>query len=363
MSELLGQGGYGCVYWPEIMCSGKIGTKKLITKIQKYNWAAKNEFKIGQIVKKIPNYSTRFVPAMSSCKIKLNTINKDIIKDCDIIKKGNSQFVAMKFPYVKHVNFNAFFSDTSHKIYYAIEHYKYLVKSIELLSEKGIIHHDFKMDNIIINNLHKPIIIDFGISIDKKHVKKELDNSFYVYAPEYYPWCFEIHLLNFIVQIRDKNDFIHPMTKKELLHIVDEFLEESSYFQLFTPEFNKQYKQSLYNYIQNYIHKTNEEMINLLLKTFKTWDLVAVSILFIKLLNTIYKGQIPKTKFIGGFTEILLMNMNPYPEKRLTHKETVKRLDKLRKNSAGDLYNSRVSVVLKDTAPKLTAPKLTASKL
>ena len=357
MSELLGQGGYGCVYWPEIMCSGKIGSKKSISKIQKNNWAAKNEYKIGQIVRKIPKYSTRFVPALSSCKIKLNTIDKDIIKDCDVIKKGQDQFVSMKFPYLKHINFSDFFSQTSHKVYYIVEHYKFLVKSVELLSEKGIIHHDLKMDNIIINHLNRPIIIDFGISIDKKDSKKELDNSFYVYAPEYYPWCFEIHLLNFIVQIREKNDFIHPMTKKELLRIADEYIEESSFFQLFSGEFNKQYKRSLYRYIQDYIHKTNYEMINILLKTFKSWDLVAISILFIKLLNVIYKGQLPKTKFMGGFIEILLMNMNPYPEKRLTHKETIKRLGALRKNSAGDLYNSRVPVVSKDIVPTITNPK------
>lgn len=357
MSELLGQGGYGCVYWPEIMCSGKIGSEKSISKIQKNNWAAKNEFKIGQIVRRIPKYSARFVPAMSSCKIKLKTIDKDIIKDCDVIKKGQGQFVSMKFPYLKHTNFSDFFSETSHKVFYAVEQYKYLVKSVELLSEKGIIHHDLKMDNIIINHLNRPIIIDYGISIDKNDVKKDLDNSFYVYAPEYYPWCFEIHLLNFIVQIREKNDLIHPMTKNELLHIVDEYLEESSFFQLFSGEFNKQYKKSLYHYIQDYIHKTNDEMINLLLKTFKSWDLVAISILFIKLLNVIYKGQLPKTKFMGGFMEILLMNMNPYPEKRLTHKETIKRLGALRKNNAGDLYNSRVPVVLKDYVPTITNPK------
>ena len=47
--------------------------------------------------------------------------------------------------------------------------------------------------------------------------------------------------------------------------------------------------------------------------------------------------------------------MNPYPEKRLTHKETIKRLGALRKNSAGDLYNSRVPV--KDIMPTITNPK------
>tara|TARA_A100001015_G_scaffold115495_1_gene128239 strand:+ start:8041 stop:9084 length:1044 start_codon:yes stop_codon:yes gene_type:complete len=344
MSKLLGQGGYGCVYWPEIMCSGKIGSNKLISKIQKKNWAAKNEFKVGESVRKIQNYSVRFVPAISSCEIKLKTVDKDIIKDCDVIKKSSDRFVSMKFPYLKHVDFNIFFSETSKKLYYAVEHYKYLVRSLELLSNKGIIHHDLKMDNIIINHLHRPIIIDFGISINKKMIKKDLDNYFYIYAPEYYPWCFEIHLLNFIVQIREKNDLIHPMTKKELIRIVDEYVEQSSFFQLFSFEFNKQYKKSLYHYIQDYIHKTNDEIINLLLKTFKTWDLVAVSILFIKTLNLIYKENLPKTKFIGGFVEIILMNMNPYPEKRLTHKNTIKRLNALRKNTAGDLYNSQMSI-------------------
>lgn len=356
MSKLLGQGGYGCVYWPEIMCSGKIGTDKYVSKIQKNNWAAKNEFKVGKLVQTIPNYKKRFVPALSSCDIKLKTIDKDIIKNCDVIKKGEGQFVVMKFPYLKHTDFNVFFLETSHKLYYAVEQYKYLVKSLEFLSDKGIIHHDFKMDNIIINHLHRPIIIDFGISIDKKYVKKDLDNSFYVYAPEYYPWCFEIHLFNFIVQIREKNDTIHPITKKELLRVVDEYMERTTFFKLFSPEFNKKYKQSLYFYIQSYIHKTNKELTDMLLKTFKTWDLVAVSILFIKVLNVIYKGQLPKTKFIGGFMEILLMNINPYPDKRLTHKETIKRLGTLRKNSAGDLYNSRVPIVV-EAAPEITNPK------
>ncbi len=68
------------------------------------------EFKIGQIVKKIDNYSDRFVPAISSCKINLNTINKDIIKDCDVIKNNKDKFVSMKFSYLKHINLNKFFS-------------------------------------------------------------------------------------------------------------------------------------------------------------------------------------------------------------------------------------------------------------
>ena len=39
-------------------------------------------------------------------EIQYNFFNKKILS---VIKKSNSQFVAMKFPYLKHVNFNTFF--------------------------------------------------------------------------------------------------------------------------------------------------------------------------------------------------------------------------------------------------------------
>ena len=43
MSNLLSQGGFGCVYYPGIKCNGKTNTNKsIITKLQKNDFNASN---------------------------------------------------------------------------------------------------------------------------------------------------------------------------------------------------------------------------------------------------------------------------------------------------------------------------------
>ena len=41
--DFLGQGSYGCVYYPGIDCKGKKNTKKTVTKVQEINFYSKNE--------------------------------------------------------------------------------------------------------------------------------------------------------------------------------------------------------------------------------------------------------------------------------------------------------------------------------
>ena len=51
--SLLSQGGYGCVFHPEINCKGKETTnKKYISKIQKNDFSAENEISIGKHIEK-----------------------------------------------------------------------------------------------------------------------------------------------------------------------------------------------------------------------------------------------------------------------------------------------------------------------
>ena len=69
MSELLSQGGYGCVYHPALTCSGKAeSTEKNVSKLQRKDWASKNEIEIGKMIKQIKNYRSFFLPITSSPK-------------------------------------------------------------------------------------------------------------------------------------------------------------------------------------------------------------------------------------------------------------------------------------------------------
>ena len=87
-STFLGEGSYGCVYYPGISCVGKLNTKKLITKIQDINFYSDNEKSIGIYIKnKIANYKKYFSPIVKYCIVKFNTLEKsnlDIAK-CNIL--------------------------------------------------------------------------------------------------------------------------------------------------------------------------------------------------------------------------------------------------------------------------------------
>ena len=52
-NKFLGEGSYGCVYYPGIDCKGKKNKKKTITKIQEINFYSENEKNIGKYIKKI----------------------------------------------------------------------------------------------------------------------------------------------------------------------------------------------------------------------------------------------------------------------------------------------------------------------
>lgn len=83
-SEFLGEGSYGCVYYPGITCKGKKNKKKLITKIQEISFYSDNEKNNGKYIKtNIKNYNKYFSPVLKFCIVKFNTIkntNLDINK-------------------------------------------------------------------------------------------------------------------------------------------------------------------------------------------------------------------------------------------------------------------------------------------
>jgi len=86
--ELLGNGSYGCVYYPGFNCRGKFNkNKNYVTKIQINSRATKNEITMSKTIKKlIPNYSHYFNVIYKNCSTNINKIeNADEISKCDPI--------------------------------------------------------------------------------------------------------------------------------------------------------------------------------------------------------------------------------------------------------------------------------------
>ena len=189
MSKLLSQGGFGCVYHPGIKCDGSKDKKNFVSKLQINNYASFNEIEIGKIIEKIPNYELFFLPIIEYCKINIAEIDNKLIEKCNTLH-DNTNLVLMKMNYIKNIDFDDLINQINKPLIIStiMNLYLSLLNSIELLTNKNIVHYDLKDENILLDKKNmNPIIIDFGISLNMNEFTLEkIEDFFYVYAPEYY---------------------------------------------------------------------------------------------------------------------------------------------------------------------------------
>ena len=331
MSKLLSQGGFGCVFFPGITCSGKSQTNKsIVTKLQKKDITAENEIIIGKLIKKIKNYNFYFLPIISHCPIQIRDVEKKIISKCNIVNVDTDEYILMDIPYVQNKPFFEILIDTSEgkkqTLIRFTSSYKYLLNALLLLLEHNIVHYDLKGENILFNmDIMEPQIIDFGISIPMNNVNDEnLKNYFYVFAPEYYLWPLEIHIINYLIHYAE-ND----LNKENAESISELYTSNNKGLVIFSPDFIEQYKQACLKECMKYVGKPKKEVINELLKYYKTWDNYSLSILYLRIYEYFFPVGFHKNKLLINFSQLLLLNINPNPNKRLTINETIKRFTEL----------------------------------
>lgn len=280
---LLGYGGFGCVFYPKFNCRTKKFNKKskTVSKIQKKRWKSTHEIYISDQVKKIKNYEYYFVPILSSCNVSLNKIKDDEIYDCPILK-DNKQFYSMELKYINGMDYiDLIKSDDIKKfdVNLLMNDFIYLYNSIKILIKHSIVHFDIKSENVMYNiDTGKPMIIDFGLSISQKQIKKNLKDYFYVYDPTYYLWSPDIHLISFIVNYE-------KLPTKDMINIMlSEYFSNYVFLQGFSEQFLDDLKKCYLVKFTKICHgKDPKKVVDELLGYWDTWDLYALSIMFIKL--------------------------------------------------------------------------------
>jgi serine/threonine protein kinase len=204
----LGEGSYGCVYYPGIDCKGKKNTKKTVTKVQEINFYSKNEKSIGFYIKKnIKNFKNYFSSIIKACIIKFDIIEKSDLnlKKCNTLfedynssianvlnytydtntysnydyansnansnaskSQVNNQYYLMYSYYIKNKSLKEYYSTSTNYancVISILNNFSYILASLMLLNKHKIIHNDLHVNNIVINlKTNKPIILDFGLS-------------------------------------------------------------------------------------------------------------------------------------------------------------------------------------------------------
>ena len=332
MSKLISQGGFGCIFYPGFNCKGKVNTdSKMVSKLQINNFNGINEIFIGKKIKQFIKYNLFFLPVVNSCPIGIASLDKKSIEKCNIISKRDSDYLLLEIPYLKNISFQKLFTNflrnKKHILLIFFDTFQYIIDSIQHLIDLNIVHFDLKEQNILYSiKYENPILIDFGISIpfDKLN-NNNIKDYLYIYAPDYFIWPLEVHVICYLLHIKDKLEF------SDIQNIVSEYVSNNIGLNIFSHNFKLQYANACIEYLKQFVtdknnknnknNKTDKnDIIKELLLFYKSWDLYALSILYLKFFGYIFHNGFYDSKIILKFSQLLLINISPDPRKRLSIK-------------------------------------------
>lgn len=322
-NKFMGEGSYGCVYYPGINCKGKKNKKKTVTKIQEINFYSENEKTLGEYIKKnVKKYRQHFSPVIKSCIVKFQTIEKSDLnlKKCDtlfedynyfknyyekqslspksydkheLIQKSNvdQEYYLMHVYFIKNKTLKDYYIDHnnySNLIISLLNNFGYLLNSLRILNHYKIIHNDLHINNILINlKINKPIIIDFGLSfninkcykINKDYIDfKYLKNFTLDYRLDNYHVNIEKRFITFVIYNRSEyfisdvndNNATNLLTKKHVDFFIkdcyDSIISNNEIRFILNDAELVEYKKSLEQFYYQFLDKTKYPRYNTIVK-------------------------------------------------------------------------------------------------
>lgn len=342
--KLINNGAVGCIFRPNLTCSGNLGSLKYITKIQKNKRTIKHELRISDKVKKIRGYTRFFAPVLKYCPVHIKKDIANNLKKCEIFENESinqiesSSYVSMKTRYVGNKDLRDYiFSNNTYQTFLTnmLKTNCYLLKALHKLFENKIVHYDLKSNNIMFDSdLNVPIIIDFGQSwcINELNTEEKLSSAFFVFE-EYDYWCIDVIICNYIIQkIGYKEATIGLVTEEEINLIYDVFIygrypnydsyEDGDkkrtmngsflYNILQNPTKMHTFKNVVLEYLQPFINKfTWWQLYEELFKYANTWDCFSLSVIYLFFLDDAYLSN---SEIYNTFVEISGIKLQTYVE-------------------------------------------------
>jgi hypothetical protein len=113
-----------------------------------------------------------------------------------------------------------------------------------------------------------------------------------------------------------------PLTETDVKRICKEYVKYNKGLINFSEGFKRDYLKSCENYLQIYVGMDKKKAIDLLIAFYPTWDNYSLSILYLKTFSFMFPQGFHKNSLILYFSQMLLYNIHPNPEKRYTLEET-----------------------------------------
>ena len=358
--DLINQGSYGCIFRPGLNCKGKTMNKKYITKVQKSANTSQKETKLGKKIKTIENYDDYFAPILKTCEISMARMSDEKVKKCDFIEDDGKTYETNKLRYVgkntlaKHI-LNVTEDNPKRLFRVLLDTHKNILIGFKKLLSAGIVHFDVKENNIMVDdNTGNPIIIDFGLSSEIKTLNaNKYRDVFFVYGPDYSPWCIDICMLSYMANELE-NEVIPPgmlgfvgfeeqkaktwldgmVTKEKVTKVINDFItKNTAMIELLKESQRNTYKNTLHEYFGKFIGKTWKELADELEKNVSSWDCYAVSVMYSYIIRDLELNKVDVTiPLWASYRKTLEDSILASPDKRQSSNDMIGQIDKLFKN-------------------------------
>lgn len=215
---LLGQGTFGCVFTPPLLCNKKtyLPKKGEVGKITEPIDVV-SEIKAADTLSKIKgNYFVLPNPS-SVCHVDMKGQTDTDLKGCNFIKEVDTQdIIHFTMPYGG-VSIRKMFTGASLTPIPIIPFVKHILEGGTQLALHGYVHYDIHQENVLVQpKTLEPRFIDFGMSFSANSItQKVLDDRWKVYSPDYSPEPPEVTCITALRKGKVLNTVIQDIIKKK----------------------------------------------------------------------------------------------------------------------------------------------------
>jgi serine/threonine protein kinase len=203
-SEVVGQGTYGCVHYPPLLCENS--SERDLTNISKLmnTGEANKELKEYVLIDNIDRVQNFYLGQPIKCRLGLQKSNRRAIRDCDMSSDVFEDYSDYSLLIMKNGGINL--SDYAKKMKpltassenkkkmddFWLETHR-LMMGLKLFHEKNIIHHDMKAGNIVYSEEKTRLnFIDFGLmTTNEKILQQNRSNENWL---SMFHWSFPLEL-------------------------------------------------------------------------------------------------------------------------------------------------------------------------
>lgn len=359
--KLVNQGTFGCIYKPSFLCDGNtIKEEDYITKIQTKDDISEQEKVLGNKIKELRNASEYFAGIINTCPIELSKIEDNELKKCEFIEKQTSnetpqEYIASTIKYVGKQDMMDYFMERVNKpqqyVMSLFHIHFHLLKALSQLQEANIIHYDLKSNNIMVHDVKKtPIMIDFGISFEGESKPEDATNAFYVYGPNYSPWCVDIHLISYAFhKIKSEKPLQEQVAEEQIQQVIKDYMDNNSAVDTLTNTEKTEMQKAWTEYLSSYIGQPWENLYDALWNARWSWDNYAIALIMLKYTRGEFK--IRENEFNQQYVKMLKQIIKATPDTRLDAKNAKEKLlevMKMSKQEKRELIESSKETMLKD---------------